>query len=53
MSPHGTSSRYGQGCKCKECRAAHATYMREYRRWKRSGRTHSCPTCTCGGEQHG
>ena len=30
-SKHGTESGYVRGCRCADCRAAHATYQREYR----------------------
>jgi hypothetical protein len=32
LRPHGTTSRYKQGCKCDECRAAHAAARREQSR---------------------
>lgn len=33
---HGTISKYHAGCRCEECRAAHAAYAREwYRRNRR------------------
>lgn len=32
---HGTGSRYAGGCRCDDCRAATAAYMREWRRGKR------------------
>lgn len=28
MSPHGTNSRYSQGCRCDDCRAAHNAYAK-------------------------
>ena len=30
MQTHGTDSSYSRGCRCDECRAAHAAYMRDY-----------------------
>jgi hypothetical protein len=30
MSPHGTQTRYGYGCRCADCRAAHTARAREY-----------------------
>lgn len=30
VGPHGTPARYNLGCKCPECRAAHAGAMRTY-----------------------
>jgi hypothetical protein len=29
---HGTDARYRRGCRCKPCKAAHATGQRTYRR---------------------
>lgn len=34
-SIHGTNSRYHAGCRCDECRAAHAAYVKECRRRKK------------------
>ena len=34
-SIHGTNGRYHAGCRCDECRAAHAAYVKEYRRKKK------------------
>ena len=31
-SPHGSRARYSAGCRCDECRAAQAAYVREQRR---------------------
>lgn len=31
MSPHGTTSRYVQGCRCAECKSANSAYLRNYR----------------------
>ena len=31
LRPHGTEGRYGHGCRCTECRAAHSTRQKEYR----------------------
>lgn len=31
---HGTKQTYKRGCRCQECRAANAKYMREYRHAK-------------------
>jgi hypothetical protein len=36
---HGTQARYSSmyyGCRCKECRAGHAAYMRLYRERRRA-----------------
>ncbi len=33
--PHGTEARYGAGCRCEDCRAAHAERMRRYRARRR------------------
>jgi hypothetical protein len=30
MEDHGTNAGYTRGCKCDACKAAHATYQREY-----------------------
>jgi hypothetical protein len=30
-SPCGTNASYGRGCRCDECRGAHAAYMRQRR----------------------
>ena len=32
----GTNSMYSLGCRCDECRAAHAAYQRDYYRRKRT-----------------
>jgi hypothetical protein len=33
---HGTNSGYTSGCKCAECKAAHAAYMRDYYRRRKA-----------------
>ena len=38
MAKHGTRSRYVQGCKCPECRAANAAYHKKYYHGARSGK---------------
>lgn len=35
MSDHGKATTYERGCRCAECTAVHAAYMRDYRRRKR------------------
>ena len=35
---HGTNARYVAGCRCDECRAAHAALVRKNRRAKRAGK---------------
>lgn len=46
---HGTTARYGRGCRCERCRAAYSAYQREYRAARR-GRV----TCDrCGAEVTG
>lgn len=46
--PHGTEGRYGYGCRCVDCRRAHAEYTRrklhEAGRWQR----YRVPCRTCG-----
>lgn len=41
-SHHGTRARYNQGCRCDRCRAANASYMRQFKKRKRgqSATTH-------------
>jgi len=36
---HGTDRRYNDGCRCDECRGAHAQKAREYRDRRRRGLT--------------
>ena len=31
VAQHGTHSKYNTGCRCRECKKAHATYAREWR----------------------
>jgi hypothetical protein len=34
---HGTRTRYTQGCRCDDCRSAHAAYQRDYRERRADG----------------
>jgi 5-methylcytosine-specific restriction endonuclease McrA len=45
--PHGHNSRYRSGCRCDECRKAHATIAREYR-----SRSNEVPTTNIPSQLH-